>query len=90
MFDLVRMGTAKPILDQFSSDPAWNPVVVLVATQLTGALQTCREQVRTYLHEADKVLHQALGRGGSSVLVTRPDSPVMYAAKLAKMTVNYR
>ena len=48
-------------------------------------------QVRTFLHEAGKILrHVFEALGGSSVLLAATDSPVMCAAKLAKITIDCR
>ena len=84
-FNLLKMPACKIIteLDQ----P--NVLVVLHATALQPPLGTCRDQVRTYLHEADKILRHTAKLGGSSVLVTSPTSPLRWTAKLAKLTVDY-
>ena len=86
-FDLMSRTASDviPALDAPST------LVIIQATCLTGPLSQCRPQVRTFLHEAGKILrHVFQALGGSSVLIAATDSPVMCAAKLAKITIDCR
>ena len=86
-FDLL----SRTALDVIPSLDAPSTLVIIQATCLTGPLSQCRPQVRTFLHEAGKVLrHVFEALGGSSVLIAATDSPVMCAAKLAKITIDCR
>ena len=86
-FDLMSRTASDviPALDAPST------LVIVQATCLKGPLSQCRPQVRTFLHEAGKILrHVFEALGGSSVLLAATDSPVMCAAKLAKITIDCR
>ena len=86
-FDLMSRTASDviPALDAPST------LVIIQATCLKGPLSQCRPQVRTFLHEAGKILrHVFEALGGSSVLLAATDSPVMCAAKLAKITIDCR
>ena len=86
-FDLLNRSAS----DIIPSLDAPSTLVIIQATCLKGPLSQCRPQVRTFLHEASKILrHVFQSLGGSSVLLAATDSPVMSAAKLAKMTVDSR
>ena len=62
-------------------------LVILRPSTLDGSINSCRNDVHRYLHEADKVMRLASASGGTSMLMANTDGPVLRAAKLAKREI---